>query len=131
MKRITIIAITFISFISFYSFTKKDKKMNTEKVSVLLRFKTAKGKKQELVNHLTLTAKLLTTNEEGTEIFTISTTPIDEEAVYVYEVYSNKEAKEIHEIGEAYNKARALTNELVDGPPQVIPLFPQGGKGLK
>jgi quinol monooxygenase YgiN len=131
MKRITIIAITFISFISFYSFTKKDKKMNTEKVSVLLRFKAAKGKKQELVNHLTKTAKLLTTNEEGTEIFTISTTPIDEEAVYVYEVYSNKEAKEIHETGEAYNKARALTNELVDGPPQVIPLFPQGGKGLK
>jgi quinol monooxygenase YgiN len=131
MKRITIIAIAFISFISFYSLTKKDKKMNTEKVSVLLRFKAAKGKKQELVNHLTLTAKLLTTNEEGTEIFTISTTPIDEEAVYVYEVYSNKEAKEIHETGEAYNKARALTNELVDGPPQVIPLFPQGGKGLK
>lgn len=84
-----------------------------------------------MVNHLTSTAKSLTTNEEGTEIFTVSTTPIDEEAVYVYGVYSNKEAKALHETGDAYDKARALTNELVDGPPQVIPLFVQGGKGLK
>jgi quinol monooxygenase YgiN len=131
MKKVVSIATAFILFIFLYSFTQKDKQMNTEKISVLLRFKAAKGKKQDLVNHLTQTAKLLTTNEEGTEIFTISTTPIDEEAVYVYEVYTSKEAKELHETGEAYNKARAVTNELVDGPPQVIPLFPQGGKGLK
>jgi quinol monooxygenase YgiN len=131
MKRKILLMIVFISFISLYSFIQKNKKMNTEKVSVLLRFKAAKGKKQDLVNHLTQTAKLLTTDEEGTEIFTVSTTPIDEEAVYVYEVYSSKGAKEIHETGESYNKARALTNNLVDGPPQVIPLFPQGGKGLK
>jgi quinol monooxygenase YgiN len=131
MKRIFFIATSVVLFISLYSFIQKDKNMNPEKVSILLRFKAAKGKKQELVNHLTQTAKLLTAKEEGTEIFTISTTPIDEEAVYVYEVYSSKEAKELHETGDAYNKARALTNELVDGPPQVIPLFPQGGKGLK
>ena len=105
--------------------------MSTEKVSVLLRFKAQKGKKQALVDHLTATAKLLTTNEDGTEIFTISTTPIDEESVYVYEVYSSKEAKVLHETGDAYNKAREITNDLVDGPPTVVPLFVQGGKGLK
>ena len=105
--------------------------MNSEKISLLLRFKAQKGKKQDLVNHLTATAKLLTTHEEGTEIFTISTTPIDDDAVYVYEVYSSKEAKELHETGDAYNKARALMSEFVDGPPQVVPLIVQGGKGLK
>ena len=130
MKKIQILILA-LSSITFYSFIKNEKVMKTEKVSVLLRFKSAKGKKQELVKHLTETAKLLATNEEGTEIFTISTTPIDEEAVYVYEVYSSKEAKELHETGDAYNNARALTNELVDGPPQVVPLFVQGGKGLK
>lgn len=105
--------------------------MNSEKISLLLCFKAQKGKKRDLVNHFTATAKLLTTNEEGTEIFTISTTPIDDDAVYVYEVYSSKETKELHETGEAYNKARALMSEFVDGPPQVIPLIVQGGKGLK
>lgn len=116
---------------TLFSFTKIKENMNSEKVSVLLRFKAQKGKKQDLVNHLTATAKLLATNEEGTEIFTISTTPIDEEAVYVYEVYSSAAAKALHETGDAYNKARAMTNEFVDGPPQVVPLFVQGGKGLK
>ena len=125
------IVIGSLLFVTLLSFIKINKIMNTEKVSVLLRFKAQKGKKQDLVNHLTSTAKLLTTNEEGTEIFTVSTTPIDEEAVYVYEVYSSKEAKQLHEIGDAYNKARALTNDLVDGPPQVVPLFVQGGKGLR
>jgi quinol monooxygenase YgiN len=129
--KITLLIAGCIFFIFHDSFIEKIKKMNTQKISVLLRFKAAKGKKQELVNHLTQTATLLTTHEAGTEIFIVSTTPVDEEAVYVYEVYSSKEAKETHETGETYNKARSKTNELVEGPPQVIPLIPQGGKGLK
>jgi quinol monooxygenase YgiN len=104
---------------------------NQSKVSVLIRFKAKNGMKAELVKHLIHSADTLATNEEGTEIWTVSTTPTDEEAVYVYEVYTNAEAKAQHETGEAYATIRQKTNELVDGIPQVIPLSPQGGKGLK
>jgi quinol monooxygenase YgiN len=112
--------------------TKNKSIMNTQsKVSVLIRFKAKAGMKAALVNHLVHSANTLTPNEDGTEIWTVSTTPIDEEAVYVYEVYSSDEAKQQHETGEAYATIRQQTNELVDGMPQVIPLIPQGGKGLK
>ena len=105
--------------------------MTQQKLSVLIRFKPAIGQKQALIEHLVATANNLATTEEGTEIFVVSSTPIDEEAVYVYEVYSSEEAKMLHESSEAYNTARQETSKLTDGIPQVIPLIPQGGKGLK
>jgi quinol monooxygenase YgiN len=118
--------------LSILSFTQKSfTNMESQKISVLLRFKAKAGQTQALVNHLVATANQLTISEEGTEIFTISTTPIDPEAVYVYEVYSSAEAKALHETGDVYNAARAKTNEFVDGPPTVVPLIPMGGKGLK
>ena len=101
------------------------------KPSVLIKFKPAVGQKQALIDHLVATSNNLATQEEGTELFVVSTTPIDEEAVYVYEVYSSDEAKKLHESSDAYNQARQETSKLTDGIPQVIPLFPQGGKGLK
>jgi quinol monooxygenase YgiN len=125
--------LTLIIFLTIISCNTKNKStMNTQsKVSVLIRFKAKAGMKAALVNHLVHSANTLTPNEHGTEIWTVSTTPIDEEAVYVYEVYSSDEAKKQHETGDAYATIRQQTNELVDGMPQVIPLIPQGGKGLK
>jgi quinol monooxygenase YgiN len=105
--------------------------MTQQKPSVLIRFKPADGQKQALIDHLVATANHLATKEDGTEIFVVSSTPIDEDAVYVYEVYSSNEAKKMHESSEAYNIARQETSKLTDGIPQVIPLIPQGGKGLK
>jgi quinol monooxygenase YgiN len=101
------------------------------KISVLIRFKPKNGMKAELIKQLIHSADTLTPNEDGTEIWTVSTTPTDEAAVYVYEVYSSAEAKALHETGDAYASIRQRINELVDGMPQVIPLIPQGGKGLK
>jgi quinol monooxygenase YgiN len=123
----------FLSFLTFLSCNNKNNlKMDTQsKVSVLIRFKPKNGMKAELVKQLIHSADTLTPNEDGTEIWTVSTTPTDEEAVYVYEVYSSGEAKAQHETGEAYATVRQKINELVDGMPQVIPLIPQGGKGLK
>jgi quinol monooxygenase YgiN len=85
----------------------------------------------DLVKQLVYSANILTPNEDGTEIWTVSTTPTDEEALYVCEVYSGAAAKAQHETIDAYAAIRQKVNELVDGMPQVIPLIPQGGKGLK
>ncbi len=105
--------------------------MIQQKLSVLIKFKPAVGQKQALIDHLVATANNLAALEEGTEIFVVSSTPIDEEAVYVYEVYSSEAAKAEHESSEAYQIARQQTGKLTEGIPQVIPLIPQGGKGLK
>ncbi len=129
MKNIIFISI-FLTAIFCNNLNKKEME-TTSKVSVLIRFKAKSGMKSQLVKHLVNAAKTLTPNEDGTEIWVVSTTPIDEDAVYVYEVYSNEESKKQHETGDIYATIRQQTNEFVDGMPQVIPLFPQGGKGLK
>ena len=103
----------------------------TSKASVLIRFQPAAGKKAELVAHLLQTAAELTPGEAGTEVWTVSTSPVEEDAVYVYEVYSSAAAQQAHEASPAYAIARAATNALLAGPPQVTPLVALGGKGLK
>jgi quinol monooxygenase YgiN len=126
-------AIIIVSFFTLISCNNKNKTtMSTQsKVSVLLRFKAKTGMKADLINHLLYSANTLTPNEDGTEIWTVSTTPTDEEAVYVYEVYSSADAKALHETGDAYAAIRNKMGEFTEGMPQVIPLIPQGGKGLK
>jgi quinol monooxygenase YgiN len=127
-----IIRLFLIIAISTFSHNLKSQIMNTQnKVSVLIRFKAKNGLKTDLVNHLVNAAKTLTPNEDGTEIWTVSTTPIDEEAVYVYEVYSSADAKKVHETGKAYEDIRNKTGDFTEGMPQIIPLIPMGGKGLK
>ena len=133
MKIIVVVAV-FIIACSFFGKVENEHtmsgKIENEKVSVLLKFKAANGKKQELIDHLTKTIKLTSMNEEGTEIHTVSTSSIDD-FIYVYEVFSNKEATTLHQSSEAYKKARLKIDSLLAGPPEVVPLMPQGGKGLK
>jgi quinol monooxygenase YgiN len=118
--------------LSIFSFTQKSfTNMESQKISVLLRFKAKAGQTQALASHLVETANQLTISEEGTEIFTVSTTPIDPEAVYVYEVYSSAEAKALHETGDVYNAARAKTNEFVDGPAHRCSLNSDWGKRVE
>lgn len=101
------------------------------KNSVFIQFTAAPGQRDALVRHLVATAAQLTPHEAGTEIWTVSTSPAQPDAVYVYEVYSSAEAQAAHEASPAYAQARAATNALLAGPPQVTPLEPAGGKGLK
>lgn len=100
------------------------------KPSVLIKFEPLAGHKQALIDHLISTSNNLA-EEEGTELFVVSTSPIEVDAVYVYEVYSSEEAKMLHESSGYYKIAREETNKLINGIPEVTPLFPMGGKGLK
>ncbi len=104
--------------------------MQFQKVSVLTRFKPVQGKKEELIEYLVDTANTLSANEPGTEICVVSTTPIDESAVYLYEVYAGQPDKDKHESTSAYGVALKKTKDLTQGSPEVIPLVPQGGKGM-
>lgn len=103
--------------------------MQFQKVSVLTRFKPVKGKKEELIEYLVDTANTLSANETGTEICVVSTTPIDDSAVYLYEVYAGQPDKDKHESTKAYGVALKKTQDLIEVAPEIIPLIPQGGKG--
>jgi quinol monooxygenase YgiN len=95
----------------------------------MIKFIAAPGKRDELAQHLSQTAQLWQ-SEPGTLLWTVHLSPIEPESVWVYEVYSSPEAKAAHETGDAYAAARAGTNALLGGPPEVFPLIPLGGKGL-
>ena len=101
--------------------------MQFQKASVLIRFKPAQGKKEELISHLVDTANNIPAADTGIEIYLISTTP-DDNSVYLYEVFTGLPDKEKYESTPEYAVALRKTKDLTQGEPVIIPLIPQGGK---
>jgi quinol monooxygenase YgiN len=115
----------FLQVMQQLSIIRKPKNMT----GVMLKFTAQTGKRDALVAHLIDTARLAKA-EEGTLLWTVHLSPIDPNAVYLYEAYASDAAKQLHESSDEYATARAGTNALVAGPPEVFPLLPVGGKGL-
>ena len=105
--------------------------MEEHKVSTLIKLKVIPEKKEALVKHLLAFSELILKDDDGIEIFIVSISPKDDDVIYIYEVYSNACAKELHESTELYIQHRVRTNNLMHGLPEVIFLTPRGGKGLK
>lgn len=103
--------------------------MNSEKVSVLLKFKTQPGQAQALAQHLAKTTQLFE-KEAGTEVWIVSIPITEADTVWLYEVYANGAAKDLHEASADYAAVRNQTNSFLAGPPQVFPLMVVGGKGM-
>jgi quinol monooxygenase YgiN len=97
------------------------------KPSVFIKFIAQPGKRDALVAHLTSVGKA-SEAEIGTEAFSVHISPIDSNAVFVYELYTDAKAKEAHESTSSYAFARAKTGEMLAGPPEVFPLIAVGGK---
>jgi quinol monooxygenase YgiN len=107
--------------------------MNSDKsnrrTGVIITFKAKPGQRDALAQHL-LEAASSYSVEQGTELFLINESPVDPDAVIVYESYSSDAAKVAHESAPGYGEIRAKTGPFLAGPPQVMPLSPLGGKGL-
>lgn len=99
------------------------------KVGVMIKFVASEGKTEELTHHLLAVAEAATA-EPGTLLWTVHTSPVDPNTVWVYEVYVDASAKQAHEETGDYAKARGETSRFLAGTPDVIPLAPLGGKGL-
>ena len=97
---------------------------------VMIKMTAQVGKRDELLAHLTETAQIAET-EAGTLLWTIHASPIEADIVYLYEVYTDDMAKQAHESSAAYAEAKAQTGTFLTGSPDVIPLVPIAGKGLK
>ena len=105
--------------------------MDNHKVSLLKKYKVTPKKKEALIEHILGFSSKLTENEDGTEIFIASTSPTDENIVFIYIIYASEEVRTLQENSDAYIQYRSEVNSLVDGLPEIIFLTPQGGKGLK
>ena len=92
------------------------------KPSVFIKFIAQSGKRDALVYHLNTVSKE-SEAENGTESFSVHISPIDSNAVFVYELYSDAKAKEAHENTPSYALARAKTAEMLAAEPEVIPLI--------
>ena len=84
-----------------------------------------------MVKHLLAFSELFLEDENCIEIFIVSISHIDDDVIYIYEVYANVQAKKLHENSEYYIQHRIKTNNLMYGLPEVTFLTPGGGKGLK
>jgi quinol monooxygenase YgiN len=99
------------------------------RIGVLIHFTAKPGQRDALAAHL-LEAASAYAAEAGTELFTVNLSPIDSDAVIVFETYRDKGAMQAHESAPGYAEIRAATGALLAGPPKVEPLLPLGGKGL-
>jgi len=105
--------------------------MDPIKVSLLKKYCVTAEKKEALIDHILAFASKLAANEDGTELFIVSTSPTDENVIFIYIVYANEEVRTLHENSDTYITYRTAVNNLVSGIPEIIFLTPQGGKGLK
>jgi quinol monooxygenase YgiN len=99
------------------------------KVGVLVKFSAKFGLRDQLVEHFH--SLVGTTNtESGTEDWSFHLSPVEPDAVWLYEVYKDQAAMDAHNNADITIQAKAKTHELTAGVPEVVPLMPIAGKGL-
>jgi quinol monooxygenase YgiN len=99
------------------------------KVGVIVKFTAKAGKKDELAEHLQSLVEAAEA-ENGTEDWAVHLSPIEENAVWIYEVYKDQAAMDTHNGARETVEAKVHTSELTEGAPQVFPLLPFAGKGF-
>jgi quinol monooxygenase YgiN len=100
------------------------------KVGMLIKFTAKPGQGRTLQTHLS-SLKAVTDGEPETEVFVASLSVTEPDVVYLFEVYSSQAGQEAHDANPENIAAKARTAELLGGPPQVMPLAPTMGTGLK
>ena len=99
------------------------------KVGVLVKFRAKSGLRDQLVEHLqSLVA--VANSESGTEDWSFHLSPVEPDAVWLYEVYCDQQAMDDHNKAEITVQAKTRTHELTVGAPEVTPIIPLAGKGL-
>lgn len=98
-------------------------------VSLLIKFTAKPGMRDELVEYF---RSLIPTvdGEPGTLDWAVHTSPIELDAVWLYEVYQDQAAMDLHNSTEINAQAKVKIGELTTGRPEVFPLIPMAGKGL-
>lgn len=99
------------------------------KAGILIKFTAKPGMREALVAHFQSLVQIAD-SEEGTEDWTFHLSPVEPDAVWLYEVYKDQAAMDFHNSTRTNSEAKAKTEELTVGAPDVFPLIPIAGKGL-
>ena len=93
---------------------------------VWIKFTARPGEQGTLAAHL---ASLVQSSqaEEGTELYLVSVSPAQPDAVYLLELYRDEAGQAAHNANPLIVAGKARTNQLTAGPPEVLPLTPWGG----
>ncbi|WP_425145653.1 putative quinol monooxygenase [Deinococcus sp.] len=100
-----------------------------QRIGMLIKFTAQRGQRDALAEHLASLVEVAQA-EVGTQVYLVSTSPAEPDAVYLIEVYADAGGLERHNAGEKIISAKGKTETLLAGPPQVVPLSPLAGKGL-
>lgn len=99
------------------------------KVGVLVKFTAKPGLQDQLAEHFR--SLVATANaESGTEDWAFHRSPVEPDAVWLYEVYKDQLAMAAHNDAEVTIRAKATTHDLMTGVLEVVPLLPIAGKDL-
>jgi quinol monooxygenase YgiN len=99
------------------------------RVGLLIKFTAQPEKYDDLIDlfrSLVATAQ----GEAGTEDWAFHLSPIEPNAIWLYEVYKNQESMDFHNSTVVNAQAKLKIQELTVGAPEVLPLIPIAGKIL-
>jgi quinol monooxygenase YgiN len=98
-------------------------------VSLLIKFIAKPGMRDELVEYFRSLVATVEA-EAGTIDWAFHISPIEADAVWLYEVYQDQAAMDLHNSTEINAQAKVKIGELTAGRPEVFPLIPMAGKGV-
>jgi quinol monooxygenase YgiN len=99
------------------------------KPSVIAKLTARDGKRDEMIEAFRgFLADV--ENEAGTEVYTILTDDADDNAVWVFEVYTDKAGLDSHSNGEAMKKFIEAAGATFGGAPELHMVTPQVSKGI-
>jgi quinol monooxygenase YgiN len=99
------------------------------KVAVIAKFPAAPGKRDQLIEALQAALANAET-EAGTLTYILHEDSKDPDAVWFYEMYTDKDALAAHGSSEAFKALGPAVAPFVGGRPEITYLRPVGGKGL-
>lgn len=99
------------------------------KVAVVATLKAKPGMRDRLASALG-TAIETANGEAGTELYILHTNPADENALLMYELYTDNDSFMAHVSSDAFKALGVSLADLIDGRPELTVLAPLSGKGL-
>jgi quinol monooxygenase YgiN len=101
----------------------------SDKIAMIAKLTLQPGKRDEAVNALKLVTDAVP-DEAGTEVYTLLLDPKDDDTIWFFELYTDKDGLDAHGKSEAMAAAIGGFGHLLAGAPELTRLSPQTAKGF-
>ncbi len=97
------------------------------KVAILCRLVAKEGRRPELVDGL-LSVLSVVRDEAGTEVYVVQESTSDDVTVFVYELYEDEAAYQVHRSSQTHARHVGRLDDLLVAPPELSFARPVGAK---